>query len=57
MAIHTCNPSTPEGEAGGLRVPGQPRLHTKTLSQTSKQNTIKSIRHKREDITTAKLRF
>jgi hypothetical protein len=27
----TCNSSTWETEAGGLQVPGQPRLHSKTL--------------------------
>jgi hypothetical protein len=30
---HTFNPSTPEDEAGGSRVPGQLEIHSKTLSQ------------------------
>jgi hypothetical protein len=25
--VHACNPSTQETKGGGLRVPGQPRLH------------------------------
>lgn len=34
MVLHTCNPGTHEIEAGGLLlVSGQPRLHSKTLSQ------------------------
>jgi hypothetical protein len=24
MVVHTCNPSTPEAKAGGVRVPDQP---------------------------------
>jgi hypothetical protein len=35
--VHTCNPSTWEAEAGGFRAPGQPALHSKTLSQKEKQ--------------------
>jgi hypothetical protein len=35
MVVHACNPSTQETEAGGLWVPGQPKLHSKTLSQLS----------------------
>lgn len=31
-AIHTYNPSTWKTEAGGLKVLGQPGLHSKTLS-------------------------
>jgi hypothetical protein len=27
------NPSTPEAEVGGLRVRGQPGLHSETMSQ------------------------
>jgi hypothetical protein len=38
--VHACNPSTQEVEAGGLRVQGQPELHSETLSQ--KQNKTKS---------------
>jgi hypothetical protein len=33
MVVHTCNPSNKEAEIGGSRVPGQPELHSKTLSQ------------------------
>jgi hypothetical protein len=29
----TCNPSTKEAKVGGLRIQGQPGLHSKTLSQ------------------------
>jgi hypothetical protein len=31
--VHTCNPSTVKAEAGGTQVPGQSKLHTKTLPQ------------------------
>jgi hypothetical protein len=30
VLVHSCNASTWEAEAGGLWVPGQPRLHNKT---------------------------
>jgi hypothetical protein len=43
MVVHNCNPSTPEAEAGGLEVPGQPGLHSKNLSQINKQQTIFAI--------------
>jgi hypothetical protein len=33
MVVHTCDPSTQKAEAGGLRVWGQPGLHSKSLSQ------------------------
>jgi hypothetical protein len=38
MVVHSCNPSTWEAEAGGLRVQGQPWLHNETLSQKNPQN-------------------
>jgi hypothetical protein len=31
MLVYTCNPSTPESEAGGLQVQGQPMLHSESL--------------------------
>jgi hypothetical protein len=31
MVVHSCNPSTQEGKAGGSRVPGQLGLHGKTV--------------------------
>jgi hypothetical protein len=34
--VHTCNSSTWEVEAGGLRIWGQSQLHSKTLSQKAK---------------------
>jgi hypothetical protein len=34
--VHTYNPSTQHAEAGGLQVPGQPKLLSEMLSQ--KQN-------------------
>jgi hypothetical protein len=33
MMAHTCNPSTQEAEARGLRVPAQPRLYREILAQ------------------------
>jgi hypothetical protein len=33
VVMHTCNSSTQEAEAGGLRVPGQPGLHSETLAK------------------------
>jgi hypothetical protein len=36
VVIHSCNPSTQEAEAEGLRVQGQPGLHSKTLFQKIK---------------------
>jgi hypothetical protein len=33
MAVHACNPSPREAEAGGLRVRGQPGLQRETLPQ------------------------
>ena len=41
MMIHNYNPSTREAEAGLLRVPGQPGLQCKTLSQN--KQTVKAI--------------
>jgi hypothetical protein len=37
MVVRTYNPSMPEAEAGGIRVPGQLRLPSKTLSQKRKK--------------------
>jgi hypothetical protein len=37
MVVHAFNPSTWEAEAGGSRVPGQPELYSKTLSQKKKK--------------------
>jgi hypothetical protein len=33
VVTDTCNPSTQETETEGSWVPGQPRLHSKSLSQ------------------------
>jgi hypothetical protein len=33
---HTCSPSTREAEAEELRVSGQPKLHSKIVSQKNK---------------------
>jgi hypothetical protein len=33
MMVHICNPNTREAEGGESQVPGQPRLHSDTLSQ------------------------
>ena len=41
MVVHACNPST---ETEGLRVQGQPGLHSKTLSQK-----VEEIRKKRKE--------
>jgi hypothetical protein len=32
MMVHDCNSSTQEAKAGGSQVPGQPELHSETLS-------------------------
>jgi hypothetical protein len=37
MVAHTYNLSTQEAEAGGLKVPSQPKLHSKDLSQKSEK--------------------
>jgi inosine/xanthosine triphosphate pyrophosphatase family protein len=37
MVAYNCNLSTWEVEAGGLQVPGQPGLYSKTLSQKKKK--------------------
>jgi hypothetical protein len=34
MVVYACNPSTQEVEAGGWRVPGQPKIQSKTLSES-----------------------
>jgi hypothetical protein len=36
MVTHVCNSITPEAEAGGLQIPGQPGLHRETLYQKKK---------------------
>jgi hypothetical protein len=33
MVVNTCNPSTWEGKARGLQVPGESGLHNETLSK------------------------
>jgi hypothetical protein len=38
-----CNLSTCEAEAGGLRVQGQPELHSQTLSQNNNDSTKKTL--------------
>jgi hypothetical protein len=38
VAVHTCNSSTQEAEAGGSRALGQPGLHSGNLSQKNKQS-------------------
>jgi hypothetical protein len=38
--VHICNPSTKEAEVEGWRVPGQPGLHGKTLSQNKKKKRV-----------------
>jgi hypothetical protein len=40
VAVHACNPSTWEAEAEGLCVPGQTGLHSETLSQKIKRDSI-----------------
>jgi hypothetical protein len=35
MLVHAYNPSTPDDEAGGSQVPGQPELHTEPVSKTT----------------------
>jgi hypothetical protein len=35
MVAHTCNPSTPEAEARGSWIWGQPKVYSKTLSPKS----------------------
>jgi hypothetical protein len=37
MVVHTYNSSTQEAEVGGLRVRGQPGLHSEVMSQQNKQ--------------------
>jgi hypothetical protein len=36
MMMHAYNPSTQEAKARGSQVPGQPGLHSKTLTQKQK---------------------
>jgi hypothetical protein len=43
MVVPTCNPSTKDTEAGRFRAPGQPGLHSKTLSPKTKQNNPKPL--------------
>jgi hypothetical protein len=45
MVVHTYNPSTWEDEASGLRVQGQPRLHSKILIQKNKNRNDHLIIH------------
>jgi hypothetical protein len=37
VVVHSCNPSTWEAKAGGLRVPGQPGLQNDSLSLKKKK--------------------
>jgi hypothetical protein len=37
MMVDTCNPSSQEAKIGVLRVPSQPGLHGKTLSQNNQK--------------------
>jgi hypothetical protein len=41
MVVHTCNLSTREADAGGLRVQGQPGLH-RPPSQTKNREQIRT---------------
>jgi hypothetical protein len=43
MVMHTCNPSTQENKARGSQVWSQPGLHSKTLSQKTKQELKRDI--------------
>jgi hypothetical protein len=47
--VHASSPSTWETEAGGLRVQGQPGLHSDTLSQGKTYNQ-KEKKKEREEI-------
>jgi hypothetical protein len=38
MAEQTCNSSTREAEARGSGTPGQPGIHSETLSQNTRKN-------------------
>jgi hypothetical protein len=38
VVVFACNPSTQETKSGRSRVPGQPRLHNKNLSQENKNH-------------------
>lgn len=42
---HVCQPSTEEAAVGDSQVQGQPRLHSRTLSQKRKKNTNKNKTH------------
>jgi hypothetical protein len=42
MVVQASNPSTPEAEAGGPRIQGQPELHSKILSKKKKNVRNKS---------------
>jgi hypothetical protein len=41
MVIHAYNLSTQKAEAGGLRIQGQPGLHSKTLPQKKREEGLK----------------
>jgi hypothetical protein len=49
VGLHICNPSTWKAEAGGSWVPGQPRLHSKTLSQKNTKTNKKLLSFGSED--------
>lgn len=36
IAMHTCNPGTWEAQIGGLRIQGQPVIHSKTMTQKTR---------------------
>jgi hypothetical protein len=44
MVVHTCNPSTGEVEAGGLRVESQIGLHNKTWCPKKKKRLLRRER-------------
>jgi hypothetical protein len=50
MVAHTCNPSIWEAEAGGMRVSGQPGLHSETLSVSKRDRGEKERREMRESV-------
>jgi hypothetical protein len=41
MVVYTCNNNNQEPEAGGSLIQGQPRLHSKILSQKKKKKKSK----------------
>jgi hypothetical protein len=41
VVVHTWNPSTQKAEAGRSRVPGQPGLHSETVTETNTQHSLR----------------